>query len=72
MGFFIYTKIMYKCDDELWNRVRAVKKSERHTTLNETVTFLLKDALERYETNLEKSVYLKTNINDVDIQLKSQ
>lgn len=59
MGFFIYTKIMFKCDDELWNRVRAYKREKHLATLNDAMLELANMALELHETEMSKSVYLK-------------
>lgn len=59
MGFFLYTKIRYRCTDEFWNRVRAYNRAQGHATLNDSVTELLTDALDRFEAQQEKSVYGK-------------
>ena len=59
MGFLIYTKIMYKCEDTFWDRVRAYKRARNLETLNDAVTELLSSALDRFEEDQNKSVYAK-------------
>ena len=61
MGFLIYTKIMYKCEDTLWDRVRAYKRARNLETLNDAVTELLSSSLDRFEEEQAKSVYMKVD-----------
>lgn len=59
MGFFVYTKILYKCSDSLWDRVRAYKRARGLETLNDAVTELLTAGLDKFEEEQTKSVYSK-------------
>lgn len=61
VGFLIYTKIMYKCDDTLWDRVRAYKRARKVETLNDAVTELLSAGLDKFEEDQSKSVYMKVD-----------
>ena len=65
VGFFVYTKIMYKCSDEFWDRVRAYKRDRNLATLNEAVTELLTMSLDFHEIQQNKSVYSKLTINNL-------
>jgi hypothetical protein len=55
MGFFLYKKIVYECDDNFWNRVRAYKRDRNLKTLNQAMTELMAAGLQQYE-NSQKSV----------------
>lgn len=58
-GFFIYTKIRYKCDDDFWNRVKSYKRERHLEKLNDAVTELLSSALDKWEEDQKKVVYSK-------------
>ena len=56
MGFFLYTKIMFKCEDDFWNRVRQYKRDKGFETLNATVRDLIEQSLIAHEQK-KQSVY---------------
>lgn len=56
MGFFIYTKIMFKCDDDFWERVRRYKRDKDLKTLNAAVRELLDTALLEHEAKAQQVV----------------
>ena len=59
MPFLIYTKIMYKCDDDFWERVRKYKRDRGLITLNAAVTELLDTALKIHEESQKNSIIMK-------------
>lgn len=62
MGFFVYTKIMFKCSDQMWDRVRAYKRDRHLENLNDAVTELLTAGLDMYEKTQESVVYSKLDV----------
>ena len=50
--FFKYTKLMFKCDDDFWNRVKRYKREMKYEDMNAAVRELLDQSLKVFEEKL--------------------